>query len=61
MLAGKDASDAEEEEEEAPVVGSPKTREMVANPEQVEHDAGADLVAPELEDPTASAEDIAKD
>ena len=61
LAAGEDASDAEEEEEEAPSVGSPKSREMVANPEQVEPDAGADPVAFEPEDPAASVEDIAKD
>ena len=59
LAAGEDASNAEEEEEEAPTVGSPKSQEMVANPEQVEPDAGADPAAPE--DPAASAEDIAKD
>ena len=60
LAAGEDESDAEEEEE-APAVGSPKTQEMVTNPEQVEPDAGAEPVAPEPEDPAASAEDIAKD
>ena len=60
LAAGEDESDAEEEEE-APAVGSPKTQEMVTNPEHVEPDAGAEPVAPEPEDAAASAEDIAKD
>ena len=61
LAAGEDESDAEEEEEEAPAVGSPKTQEMVANPELVDPDAEADPVAPEPEDAAASAEYIAKD
>ena len=61
LAAGEDVSDAEEEEEEAPAVGSPKSQEMVTNPEQVEPDVGAEPIVPELEEADASVEDIAKD
>lgn len=61
LAGGEDESGAKEEDDEgAPVVGSPKQKE-------IEPDAGAEGVVPELEDvaapgdPAASAEDIAKD
>ena len=60
LAAGEEKSNAEEEEE-APAAGSPKTQEMVTDPEHVEPDAGAEPVAPEPEDAAASAEDIAQD
>ena len=58
-MAGGEVSEEEEVEVAALAVESPKSQEMVANPEQVEPDAGTDPAAPE--DPAASAEDIAKD
>ncbi|KAL5552582.1 hypothetical protein UlMin_039983 [Ulmus minor] len=59
LIAGGEVSNEEEVEEAALAVESSKSQEMVANPEQVEPNAGADPTTPE--DPAASAEDIAKD
>ena len=68
VLAGLEvASDEEDDEEEAPVVESPKQQEGDAVPELGEPAAGAECVVPEPEDmaahedPTVGAEDIAKD
>ena len=59
LAAGKDASDAKEEEA-APTAGSPKSQEMGAGPEQVEPDVGVEAVMSEPTETGASAEDLAK-
>ena len=61
LAGGEAASDEEEDDERAPAVESPKQKEVDIVPEQGESDAGAEVVAPEPEDATASAEDLAKD
>ena len=68
VLAGLEvASDEEDDEEEALVVESPKQQEVEVVPELGEAAAGAEGVVPEPEDvaahedPTAGAEDIARD
>ena len=58
---GEDASDEEEDEEEvAPAVGSPKQKEMEADPEQVEPEARVEAAVFDPAGMAASAEDLAK-
>ena len=61
LASGEDASDEEEDEEVAPAMGSPKPKEMEADPEQVEPDARAEAVVSKLTEIATSAEDLAKD
>ena len=62
LVAGKDASDeAEDEEEATPAVGSLKPVKMGVDPKQAEPDVGAKEVVLEPTEMAASAEDIAGD
>ena len=64
LMAGGEVSDEEEVEEAALAAESPKQKEDDVVPEQAEQgepDAGAEVVAPEPEDASASAKDLARD
>ena len=61
LLAGGEASEDEDEEDEAPAVGSPKPKEMGVDPEQAEPDMGAKEVVLEPAETDASTKDIAMD
>ena len=61
LAGGEDASDEEDEEEVALAMGSSKQKEVEADPEQVEPEAGAEATVSDPEGTAVSAEDLAKD
>ena len=61
VLAGGEEASVEEDEEEAPAVGSPLSKEKEVESEQVEPEAGTEVVVSEPAGATASAEGLARD